>query len=329
MDINEPINKQNQVNLTRRLYSRFHTAKVAKRITALVLVGTILTAVPACKTNDSNNSTDNPSYNHSQTNENKKPYSDLLDAVLNDSYYSECVAKAMNNADYRSSAVFDSHPYAFLESKGYDVSAIMDGIKECRTVSYVLDEEPNNLYMFVRVVEGEAYHSYLLKYELTNQEMKDYKTMHSFDNGGVRACHSKAPFLNDKISELKQPTIVGTLKAVKSVADTHEKEYKKKLKNHPNDYCDYAILNMNDNEKTFDFLLIPNISNTATSNKTIVDIDCKHRDLITKNGDVYTMGFYFDAIKQLEVSKHNAQIFDTQSYGFSKANELPKEYQQN
>lgn len=306
------------------LHSRI--ANVACKITALVLTASTVAALSACKKNSEHNQ--NNGTNSGYTDEQRK-YSELLEEVLNDPYYTQCISKAMKNPEYRKSAVFDSHPYAFLESQGYDVNAIMNGEQECRTVSYELEQEPNNLYMFVRVVDGDAYCYYLLKYKLTEQEMKDYKTMHLFyiENGLYR-CHFSAFFLNDKISELKTPEIVGTSKIVKKTTDLNMANYPKHLEDHPSSACDYAILNFNPEDKTFKFLMIPRLSLKACTESYLVDGNYYNRSYkVFYEDGALALGFDYNAIRKINSTNRRITYFNTQDYINETTNTLPEEYQ--
>ncbi len=156
--------------------------------------------------------------------EGEEKCSQMLLNVLNDEYYNNLVARALNNTDLFESAEFDPHPYAFLEDEGFDVEKIKSGEMACYSMSYVLDEEPNNLYMQTRVlVNNSYYHTYLLKYTLTKQEMADYRLMHG-DNNQDRY-YTKAVFLNNEISEMKTPEIIGTSKFYKEDIDSMLKGY--------------------------------------------------------------------------------------------------------
>lgn len=325
MENNNP-QTQDEISFMKKLYARLHTAKIGRKISALVLTAATALTISACTIGEHNQNNGADS-GYTDKGEQRK-YSELLEEVLTDPYYTQCISKAMNNPEYRQSAAFDSHPYAFLESQGYDVNAIMNGEQECRTVTYVLNEEPTNLYMYVKVTVGNAYESYLLKYELTKQEMKDYQTMHKFMIDGIYHCHSRAPFMNDKISELKTPEIVGTSIIKKSVMDKEVEDYPKHLKNHPSQRCEYIIINYDEIEGTFKLIMIPIITSRACEDSFIMDCDYKNYRYPAYEGNALSMGFNYHSIREKNSEKKITTQFDTQTYGFSSTVDLPEEYQQ-
>lgn len=114
-----------------------------------------------------------------------------------------------------------AHPYGFLESQGINTQAIKNGTnKFCRTTPFVLDETPNRLYLAITVNTDKAFNvvkkdsdqnivaegtahmftCYLISYDLTEQEMRDYKAMYKQGNIYFN-------FFNDAISRQKKVTI--------------------------------------------------------------------------------------------------------------------------
>lgn len=216
-------------NLLDKLRSKFSQSKkeMAKRIGAIALAGTLALGAAGCS-NIISTSPNGTRPNSSTNEQNKGKYSELLQNVLNDEYYNSLLntinsAQSLEEADEMTrlakSPAYDPHPYAFLENQGIDVDKILDGTYDAYTMSYVLNDEPNNLYIHTRVlVDDEYYVSYLITYKLTDKEMSDYKMMHgSF--GGYNSAYQHCVFLNDKISEMKEPTKVLSTKYTKQ---THE-----------------------------------------------------------------------------------------------------------
>lgn len=129
--------------------------------------------------------------------------SEMFMNVVNSLYYKDLIKSAKQNMDFYNTAYFDPHPYAFLEDEGYNTLAIKQGQLKGETYSYILNEEPNNLYIFTRIQnENDHYTNYLLTYELTDQEVKDYKYAHS--KNGTFFLY-QAFFLNDEISRTRDP----------------------------------------------------------------------------------------------------------------------------
>lgn len=156
---------------------------------------------------------DNPPDNGNNNGDNTQPskYSKILESILTNENYNSLIKAAKEDFNFYRSANFDPHPYAFLKKKGHNIDAVKSGDLECRTVSYVLDEEPNNLYIMTYVENASSdpyYTEYTLKYTLSEQEMKDYKFLHK-DGSDY---YVQAVFMNDVISKTKKETIVSETK---------------------------------------------------------------------------------------------------------------------
>ena len=214
--------------LFKRLIARFHSTKIAQKLTSLAVASTLALSISGCtedlpETPNSNNETninnsyDNTQNNNSNNNNNNQNnnlggnvdasgYSEILQLVLNDPYY-----RSLTETLYEGSASlriksnkYAPIPYAFLEDEGFDVEEIINEELSTRSVSYVLDSAPNDLYMVFSVeTHGETpyYTQYILKYTLTDKEMEDFRWVHSEECG-------QAPLMNQAIGELKTPEII-------------------------------------------------------------------------------------------------------------------------
>ena len=149
---------------------------------------------------DSSNST-------STSSKQETSYSDLLNFVMTNEEYNELIEYQRGGILESESAAFDPHPYAFFESRGLDIYNVKNGRLKAFTKSYVLNEEPNNLYIFTYCSDATAtyYNEYHLKYTLTTEEMNDYKMVH--EQG-----YKQAFFINDAVSRLKTPEILSECK---------------------------------------------------------------------------------------------------------------------
>ena len=222
---------QNETKLFKKLIARFHNSKIVQKLTGLIVTSSLLLSLASCDSNnyDSGNSNDNPNDNTSNvgnntnnnngnTNDNTidmSQYSQLLQNVLNNEYYDSLLIRTEISGEYDlyETGDFKPHPYAFLEDEGFDVESIKNGELDAYTMSYVLDEEPNNLYLYTRVADktNTYYNTYLLKYELTDQEMDDYQLMHAANDGNARY-FLQSVFMNNEISKIKTPEIIQNLK---------------------------------------------------------------------------------------------------------------------
>ena len=267
---------------------------VFTRFLAILLVAVTLATFVGCdisdnndKNNDKDNTTENQGSQSGSTNENGEStnpdenkedsiskYSQILQNILTNEHYNDIIHDARNgNESLYETGDFKPHPNAFLAQEGFDVDAIKKGEVDCYTMSYVLDEEPNELYMYTRVDNGDYYSNYLLKYHLTDKEMDDYDFVHD-DPESATYYYIQACFINNEISKLKTPTIVGTSKMLKdSFESLTESMCKTKLAETP--LCDIIIINPNEQEYRFRLILIPRYTNTAMAYYSYTtDLDC-------------------------------------------------------
>ena len=246
------------VRLLNKLKNFFKNNKIVKRVATLVISGALSTTIMfGCAPKEP---TPKPNPNNPTS-----KYSTILENVLEDEYYNGLIDAAKEDDELYRSAKFDPHPYAFLKSKGQNVDKIKSGDLKCRTVSYVKEDEPNNLYMMT-YVENEAsdpyYTEYMLKYSLTEQEMKDYAFLHK-DGANY---YIQAVFMNDEISESKKATILGE---TKMNVEAHETLLDSiKTENHITEYyknkrMDLLLKSFDINKQEFNIIVYPRLSNNT------------------------------------------------------------------
>ncbi len=256
--------EKNKPNLLVRLFNKIKNAwknnKIVKRVATLVIAGALSTTLMfGCSPKSTPGPGPGPGPNPSSK------YSTILENVLKDEYYNGLIDAAKEDDELYRSAKFDPHPYAFLKSKGHNVDKIKSGDLKCRTVSYVKEDEPNNLYMMT-YVENEAsdpyYTEYMLKYTLTEQEMKDYAFLHK-DGSNY---YIQAVFMNDEISESKKATILGE---TKMNVEAHDEmmgsmQTTGKIKDHyKSTRVDLILKNFNEKKQEFQVVVFPKISNNT------------------------------------------------------------------
>ena len=186
---NNEVNSE-QVGLLKRAYAHLKSSKIVKRLAVLTIATAMAFSIAACE--EVPNEPNGPQFNIGGTqnnvdNENRNPidvsgYSQILQNILLDEHYDNLIYQAIVGKNYQllETGVFEPHPYAFLASEGFDISAIKNDEIEAYTMSFVKDEEPNNLYIYTRVMQDNSYWTnYLLKYKLTDKEMDDYHFLHS------------------------------------------------------------------------------------------------------------------------------------------------------
>lgn len=315
------------------LLNKLRETKVeaAKRIGAVALAGAIVVGATAGCTNTTNapnnpNTQNNPNVsattpstpnNNGATNEeNNAGCSKLLTSVTNDEYYKEILSKT--SVSRYNTPVFDSHPFAFLEGEGIDVDKILDGTYKANTMSFVYDDEPNNLYINTRVLIDDSYYqSYLLTYNLSDKEMSDYKMVHGDSTDNSYAW--QAFFMNDKISETKQPTQV--LESKYSIK-THE-TFNEYALSYTNGMKDYAIPYIDASSKTYMYMHYNCHFNpsAAVETKSISTATFKYSRLSETN-QIAQIHENFNYAQRLEIATKRATTFDLQKANIFKSSEL-------
>ena len=210
--------------------------------------------------NDQNNNNTgdntNDNQNNNSSNNNYSEYSDLLQYVLTNEDYNKMRLEIRDNHSLlEDHTAYGAHPFAFFEDQGYDLTDVLNNHATCMTSTFVRKNEPNNLYMITRIqvnANKPYFDEYFLKYTLTDQEMREYRKIYS--NSYVQAY-----FINDAISEMKQPTILGNGRVA---VETHESLLKAFQQHAPTN----KLLN---NEKTDNFTLF-NIDEESGTFKAVL-----------------------------------------------------------
>lgn len=215
--------QENETLLSRvlnRVLNKEHSPKAFKKLASLVLAGAIGLTVTACnfstavddpvkdsspKYEDSSNidSSDSSSIEEPPIEVDYSKFSPIIQAMFNNDYYVNLTQKIQKNVANGDYADYYSHPSMFWDSVGVDANEIRSGEIECQTNAYVLDEEPNNLYIATYVTDptNTYYDQYIIRYALTEQEMKEYHTLRE-------AKVWQNFYMNDILSIYKKPEIV-------------------------------------------------------------------------------------------------------------------------
>ena len=208
-----------------RVLNKEHSPKAFKKLASLVLAGAIGLTVTACdlstavddpvkdsstKYEDSSNidssfndSSDSSSIEEPPIEVDYSKFSPIIQAMFNNDYYVALTQKIQENVANGDCTDYYSHPTMFWDSVGIDANKIRSGEIECQTNAYVLDEEPNNLYIatYITDTNNNCYDQYLIKYTLTDQEMKEYYTLRE-----LKVWQNF--YMNDILSIYKKPEIV-------------------------------------------------------------------------------------------------------------------------
>ena len=203
-----------------RILNKEHSPKAFKRLAGLVLAGAIGLTATACDfstaiddpVKNSTTSSYDSSYNDSSDSSSvEEPpievdysqFSPIIQAMFNNDYYVALTQKIQENVANGDYADYYSHPTKFWDSVGVDANKIHSGEIECQTNAFVYKTEPNNLYIatYITDTENNCYDQYLIKYTLTDQEMKEYKTLRE-----LKVWQNF--YMNDILSIYKKPEII-------------------------------------------------------------------------------------------------------------------------
>lgn len=148
-------------------------------------------------------------------------YSQILQNVLTDKYYwgleGEETAddKIGANRWTYNNPRFMAIPYGFLEDEGFDISKIKSGSLYCKSDLYTIN---NDLFIELRaeiktntpIWENTSSYlaNYVLKYTLTNQELKEVLALHEPLSSSDKTTYLQAPFFIQELSYLKTPEIM-------------------------------------------------------------------------------------------------------------------------
>ena len=242
------------------------------------------------------------------------PAKSLMSYVLSNSEYKNLIQKGVANYEYTNSAAYDPHPYAYLAAKGHDVEAIKNGTIECDTLTYVLEEKPDVLYMGVKVYENGVATHYHFGVKLTKSQMEDYEKINSEP-------YVQAPFTNDAITTLNKNIIEETCFKMSEYdskgLDAGVGQYKKGFSAH--------VVNVNPEEQTFTAILLTKSNvylNTSYSysylNTNIRISEFLSADtLLSEDNIFYTMPASFSHILQLEETEKPGRVYDLQDFDWA------------
>ena len=295
---NNELNKE-QVGLLKKAYAQLKSSKIVKRLALLTITAATVLTLSACE--EVSTEPDGPNFGIGETQSNlpdeiRNPidvsgYSQILQNILLNKEYDNLIYQATVAKDYQllETGVFEPHPYAFLEGEGFDVQAIKNDEIDAYTMSFVKDEEPNNLYIFTRVMQDNSYWTnYLLKYTLTDKEMDDYHYLHTGE--GKTAFFIQSVLMNNEISKTRKPEIVGkaniSIEAIDKITNDLQR-----ISLYKENKTDVIFLNPNKENATFEMMLVPRYDNykqMCHENKIITgDFAINIAHTFTMENDVY------------------------------------------
>ena len=190
-------NKNLLVRASKRVSNKLHSSKVWKKIASLVLAGAIGVTMTGCQLFEGNQNNQQQEQELDLTN-----FSFFTRDIFEDEYCQNLNESIKNNLKNGFKLDVYGNPYGFWESKGVDVEKIKSGEIACRTNAFILNDELHKLYMLTSLTRDNSYYEqYLISYDLTEQEAKEYFQLHLYR-------FAQSLYLNDLISRHKQPTIL-------------------------------------------------------------------------------------------------------------------------
>lgn len=282
----------------------------------LSIVGCEITGKPDTPDDSSTNSGGDQNNNNNNNEQDRNPidvsgYSPLLQNVLLSEYYDNLIGSVTNENNVLEGWEFKPHPYAFYESQGIDVAKIKSGETEAYTMTYVLNEEPNSLYMHTRVlVDDYYYQNYLLKYSITDKELDDYHLMHT--GYGVYHYYIQSVFMNNEISKTRSPEIISTSKVKKETFEKLTISFQN-TKLTATEGCDIFLMNVDYRKGTFTIYVVPRIQNEShmTIESDVAIIQCMGQVLL--ENDIYSSPSLLNGIDILGYSTTPSTVYLTQN----------------
>ena len=238
-------------------------------------------------------------------------HSQILQNIINDPYYDYLFAKIVNSTDIVDGWEYQPHPYAFYEDQGIDLEPLKNGQSEAYTMSYILDKEPNNLYMYTRILINNTYYqNYLLKYEITDAEYNDYHLMHT--GYGEYKFYFQSVFMNNEIAKSRDPEIVSSSKVTKLAQESLTESFQQ-VKLTTTENCDIFLMDINPSAGTFVIYLVPRMDNKKEMfiDTNIAVLQCGG-GIRTENG-AYSYPSILQHVNDRGYEKIDAEVFLTQS----------------
>lgn len=164
-------------------------------------------------------------------------YSQILQNVLTDKYYTNISYIEDSDTDVGTKRWSYNNPkclaipYGFLEDEGFDIDKIKEKELDSKSWIYLID---NDLYVELLAevksnttfTTGETsyYTNYLLKYNLTNQETKELKSLFKSLHSYRKTAYSQGPLFVQELSYLKKPEVLANTKITPNSLKAFEEE---------------------------------------------------------------------------------------------------------
>lgn len=147
--------------------------------------------------------------NESNPNNPYREYSEILQNVLTDNYYNNLISQAEQDSSiaYMKNN-FRALPFEFLKDEGFDVNKIRNDELTCFGTPITIG---NDLYLALEVETKSAqnyYTTYILRYDVTNQEIEELKSVFASLSNYQISTYYQAPFYIQELDKLKEPEVI-------------------------------------------------------------------------------------------------------------------------
>lgn len=196
--------------------------------------------------------------------ETENGYSQILNDIMNSEYYTT-TTKNYSSGNYEpQTQLLASIPYNFLQSRGHDINAIKNDQLECKSVAYIKENEPYNLYLTTRVETDAStpyYTNYILKYTLNATEKYDFVVLHL-------GRHIQAGFFVQELDNQRTPTVISEASITVLCYEALLSSFKRKTSGIPDiigtDKIQFDLREFSVDNQTFtvDIRTTPNLGNS-------------------------------------------------------------------
>ena len=333
-----------------KIKDSFKDPKIKKRIAALVLSTGIsvapLTACSCAKTDNNitpsssvsdviNN--DSSSQSTSIEDNEYSQYSQILQTVLTDSYYTGLVATATSKVQGESGdktyAVnnnkYTAIPYGFLKQQGYNIASIKNNDVECISNVYT---KGNELYIELKVEHKSSidyYANFLIKYTLNKQELDDLNMLFS----GSLHYYEGAQFIQE-LSYQKTANLISVQYMGKEAQKTAEENIKHYIQykgevdksgfENSNASISSLLTSVDKENETLTFYVHLSSSGIKNTNKvTLARFYPFPLNFVNYDNNILVTDFLYDpimwpsAITQFNNSKFNATFYNSNNTAFT------------
>ncbi len=139
-------------------------------------------------------------------------FSQAMQNVLTDNNYLGLIAEAEKHSSLgaysKNNNAYMAIPYQFLTDEGFDVINISKNNLRARSELFTMG---NDLYITLyaeKAASTNYFANYVLKYELTDQELSDLNRLYSSASPVSDATYVQAPFFIQELSKLKTPEVI-------------------------------------------------------------------------------------------------------------------------